>query len=267
MYRAPQNKSRLTRCARSQRLLTLFFNDKRLVNCKFIRIVFQVSYSPEYSLAGPRTSDNGEVCQLVLSNAKVIVGRFTGELLSGVPKNSVVGNFWCGKFKYSGLWFGGLPFGNGIIQLRGGDQFVGRVENFLRKGKGKIVRVNGDQYIGNFQCAKKHGEGILIKASGERLFGSWDLGHLNGFGTSVSRCGRRTYQGMFLEGAKHGHGTVFYGNGNKYVGNWVKDKKHGFGVFTYAKGAQYQGYWHHGSPIGSESCDPNKKVQGCRHSI
>ncbi len=44
------------------------------------------------------------------------------------------------------------------------------------------------------------------------------------------------FTGEYVDGKKHGTGTMVYPDGSKYVGQWASDKRHGHGVYTYVNG-------------------------------
>jgi len=44
---------------------------------------------------------------------------------------------------------------------------------------------------------------------------------------------RDIYDGEFLDGLRHGSGTLFYSNGDRYSGDFQKNLFHGFGTFTW----------------------------------
>ena len=41
------------------------------------------------------------------------------------------------------------------------------------------------------------------------------------------------YEGAFVDGMRHGEGTIVYASGNTYVGSWERDKKCGRGSMTW----------------------------------
>lgn len=44
------------------------------------------------------------------------------------------------------------------------------------------------------------------------------------------------YTGEYLDGKKHGKGTMIYPDGSKYIGQWKEGYRHGHGLYTYANG-------------------------------
>ena len=57
--------------------------------------------------------------------------------------------------------------------------------------------------------------------------------------------------GNFINGKKHGEGTIHYYNGDKFVGEFRDGKKNGKGVFTYSSGETSSGNWQDDLYIGN----------------
>ncbi len=55
--------------------------------------------------------------------------------------------------------------------------------------------------------------------------------------------GNAVYTGDFVQGKKHGHGSMQYPNGDKYAGSWLRNAKHGDGTYTYSNGDLFSGKW------------------------
>ena len=71
----------------------------------------------------------------------------------------------------------------------------------------------------------------------------------------------KVYKGEFLDGKRHGRGSISYPDGSTYDGEWLDDLRHGQGVYRYADGTQYQGNWVQGNRNGLGMCqysDGNK---------
>lgn len=51
------------------------------------------------------------------------------------------------------------------------------------------------------------------------------------------------YVGEWLDGMRHGNGTLTYKNGSIYDGQWERGMKWGDGKMTYASGNYYEGQW------------------------
>jgi len=49
------------------------------------------------------------------------------------------------------------------------------------------------------------------------------------------------YVGEYVDGKKHGRGTMFFASGEKYVGEFRAGKRHGQGTFTWPDGMKYVG--------------------------
>lgn len=52
-----------------------------------------------------------------------------------------------------------------------------------------------------------------------------------------------SYIGEFLNGIKHGSGTIHYKSGDQYEGEWYYNQKHGQGVYKFSSGIIYIGKW------------------------
>ena len=62
-----------------------------------------------------------------------------------------------------------------------------------------------------------------------------------------------TYTGFFVDGKKHGLGTMKYKNGEVYQGTWANDKRHGRGEMKYRLFhgfGKYTGEWFEGERTG-----------------
>ncbi|OLP95879.1 Phosphatidylinositol 4-phosphate 5-kinase 6 [Symbiodinium microadriaticum] len=64
-----------------------------------------------------------------------------------------------------------------------------------------------------------------------------------GGATKAQVAGDATYEGGWLNGQKHGQGSLTLKDGSKYVGQFKNDKKDGSGVYHYPSGAKYTGQW------------------------
>lgn len=59
-----------------------------------------------------------------------------------------------------------------------------------------------------------------------------------------------TFEGEFLEGKKHGKGTLTWANGDRYEGDWVDNKMQGKGTKFHRSGDRYEGDWVDGKMHG-----------------
>eukprot|EP01034_Spumella_vulgaris_P034343 gene34343-42356_t len=77
----------------------------------------------------------------------------------------------------------------------------------------------------------KHGLGTLQYAGSDHFYtGQWVQNVKQGSGLEVSAQGR--YAGDFVEGKRHGHGTMTYSNGSVHCGLWENGLKDGEGYTT-----------------------------------
>jgi hypothetical protein len=70
--------------------------------------------------------------------------------------------------------------------------------------------------------------------------GDYVDGQRHGHGTMVWPDGKR-YEGDWVDGKEHGHGTYVWANGNHYEGDYVDGQKHGHGTYVWANGDRYEG--------------------------
>ena len=60
------------------------------------------------------------------------------------------------------------------------------------------------------------------------------------------------YRGNWLDGKKHGQGTMVWDDGSKYEGGWVLDEFNGDGTYYYNNGDIYVGEWKNGKNMVKE---------------
>ena len=75
--------------------------------------------------------------------------------------------------KYEGQFIGGKSDGQGSIQYRNGDSYVGDFSGGVFHGSGVYLWVNGDKYEGQFIGGKKHGIGNIKYSAGEEYTGEF----------------------------------------------------------------------------------------------
>ena len=61
--------------------------------------------------------------------------------------------------------------------------------------------------------------------------------------TKTEYYGNGTYTGEYLNGKKHGQGTIVWSSGGSFVGQWRNNEKYGKGTFIYANGRTETQYW------------------------
>ena len=75
--------------------------------------------------------------------------------------------------KYEGQFIDGKSDGQGSIQYRNGDSYVGDFSGGVFHGSGVYLWVNGDKYEGQFIGGKKHGIGNIKYSAGEEYTGEF----------------------------------------------------------------------------------------------
>jgi hypothetical protein len=57
------------------------------------------------------------------------------------------------------------------------------------------------------------------------------------------------YEGDFVNGKKHGEGTVWFKSSDHYVGHFESGQYHGHGEFTFASGEKFVGEFQTGKSV------------------
>jgi hypothetical protein len=97
-----------------------------------------------------------------------------------------------------------------------------------------------------------NGYGIYRYGSGMTYEGEWMNGKRHGRGTLISPDGTK-YSGDWQHNRMHGNGTKTYASDThlrKYAGEWKNGNKHGKGTATYLVGSSYEGFWRNGEIHG-----------------
>jgi len=84
--------------------------------------------------------------------------------------------------KYEGQFIDGKSDGQGSIQYRNGDSYVGDFSGGVFHGSGVYLWVNGDKYEGQFIGGKKHGIGNIKYFAGEEYTGEFENDKPHGSG-------------------------------------------------------------------------------------
>jgi hypothetical protein len=138
---------------------------------------------------------------------------------------------------FSGHWQGGLRHGSGILS------FPGPGKNF---------------YSGEWHEDQKHGWGIMQYPSGGYYEGEWIRDHKHGFGTMYWTESMERYRGNWWHNKPDGVGEHVWYRGaagardtraallrcNRYVGMFLDGHRHGEGTMQYASGTMLSSVTH-----------------------
>lgn len=90
--------------------------------------------------------------------------------------------------------------------------------------------------------------------------GTFVDGKRHGKGTLERRDGS-SYEGEWRSDRRNGQGTETYVNRDVYSGKWVADKPSGRGRYVYAAGHSYEGIWSDGMRMGKVRLPPPERGQ------
>lgn len=165
---------------------------------------------------------------------------------SGIPKRYVVGT----KInKKNNNISKKLKEGERIINLEGGDQYIGRLLYGKYHGKGTYIWASGDYYVGYWENGLRNGKGKMKYSDGDSYEGGWFNGYPHGTGTYTWAKGG-FYRGNWINGKRHGKGIMKWANGDFYEGDFFAGKKHGKGTYTWVGGTYYEGDYLNGLRTG-----------------
>lgn len=112
--------------------------------------------------------------------------------------------------------------------------------------------VKFDEYYGGVRDGVPHGLGIKVWHDGTTYVGTWEHGLMHSVdspATYIRPDGSR-YTGTFLNGVRHGDGTITYADGSEYSGNFASGFPHGNGTLIYANGDVFAGRFRFGRRDG-----------------
>ena len=161
----------------------------------------------------------------------------------------------------------GVREGAGILRYPKGEIFEGAWKNNRREGTGSLRTPQNYRYNGDFEDDVIHGTGYEILPCGAAYSGPFQGslpqgsgGHLY-FTTNHNSEGYR-YEGEFMDGLRHGKGSIFYPNGDTFSCTWQNGKRHGKGTTTPAIGSQYTTEWKEDKIVGyPRTLDKNKRTR------
>ncbi|XP_026560387.1 radial spoke head 10 homolog B2 [Pseudonaja textilis] len=146
---------------------------------------------------------------------------------------------------YEGEKVRGLYEGEGTAYFQGGNVYKGMFSEGLMHGRGTYTWADGVQYEGNFVKNVQMDHGTYKWLDGSTYEGEVKNGIRNGFG--MYKCGTYpvSYIGQWVEGKRHGKGTIYYNESGSswYEGDFVNNIKSGWGVRRYKSGNIYEGQW------------------------
>ncbi|XP_044289551.1 radial spoke head 10 homolog B-like [Varanus komodoensis] len=146
---------------------------------------------------------------------------------------------------YEGEKVHGLYEGEGTAKFQGGNVYKGMFSEGLMHGHGTYTWADGVQYEGNFVKNVQMHHGSYTWPDGSRYEGEVKNGIRHGFG--MYKCGTHpvSYIGQWVEGKRHGKGTIYYNKEGSswYEGDFVNNVKSGWGIRCYKSGNIYEGQW------------------------
>ncbi len=127
-------------------------------------------------------------------------GRFSGDIVDGIPQG--IGSWVSddGAEEYTGEWFEGLWHGQGTHKGRNGAITTGQYQKGNRHGDGSWTHPDGRSYVGEFVDNQMDGQGVHTFANGD------------------------IYSGTFVKGKQHGNGTYTFADGSVVFGDWKQGK-------------------------------------------
>ncbi len=167
-----------------------------------------------------------------------------------------------------------------------GDEYIGKLVDGKREGKGTLIYWNFKKYEGEFKNDKRHGEGTFTdeadgilyigqwkddKKSGSgairyknglKYSGEWKNDKENGKGKIILPTGEE-YVGQFKDGVAffEGEQPIVYDNSELFYGKYKNNKKHGQGTLVFADvKAKFSAVWENGKLVSIQEQSDNKKL-------
>eukprot|EP00996_Jenningsia_fusiforme_P003161 NODE_3967_length_887_cov_138.256563_g3655_i0.p1 GENE.NODE_3967_length_887_cov_138.256563_g3655_i0~~NODE_3967_length_887_cov_138.256563_g3655_i0.p1 ORF type:complete len:284 (-),score=43.56 NODE_3967_length_887_cov_138.256563_g3655_i0:35-820(-) len=134
--------------------------------------------------------------------------------------------------RYRGNWLNGKKHGYGVAEFVSGNRYDGHWDSDFKHGKGTIFFVDGTTYKGDWCKDHKHGFGEARFASGNRYVGEWIDDAMEGQGDFFYARGDH-YKGEWKRGKISGFGTwTSFDGSSRYEGGWLDGLRHGTGTLT-----------------------------------
>lgn len=105
--------------------------------------------------------------------------------------------------------------------------YIGKKENGVLEGYGRIIYAKGDFYVGEVKNGTPDGQGIMYYRNGDRYEGEWKDGIRNGFGTYCFNNDGSFHYGEWKNNDRDGTGTYYSSSGFRYEGEWREDERSG----------------------------------------
>ena len=159
------------------------------------------------------TKMDGEFAKDVISDASVLFidqSTYVGGIKPFKPRESQSADLWkdgygkeklCDGSAYEGEYQDGRKHGKGVETL--GDEsekYTGMFFGGLRHGRGLLEYSNGGSYDGEFQAGKKHGKGSEIYSDGTQYIGCYENDERYGIGKLLSPEYKVLEDGMYRNG-------------------------------------------------------------------
>uniref|UniRef100_A0A3Q4AHB1 Radial spoke head 10 homolog B n=1 Tax=Mola mola TaxID=94237 RepID=A0A3Q4AHB1_MOLML len=164
---------------------------------------------------------------------------YEGEVHNGIRHGT--GTYKCAKtsVSYTGQWDQGKRHGQGVLYYNQDKTswYNGDWVKNSREGWGMRRYPSGNIYCGEWKSNLRHGEGTMRWLNLDQHYvGMWEKGLQHGRGTHIWILRQATgsqslmsnqYKGDFVQGQRHGQGTIYYACGATYEGEWSNNKSHG----------------------------------------
>jgi hypothetical protein len=150
---------------------------------------------------------------------------------------------------YKGLWYYGMPEGQGNLKLETGLTYSGEFLSGFFWGKGTLDYPGNIQYTGDFSMGLRNGKGTATFSDGSTYSGDWVNNMMEGNGTySFGR--QYKYKGEFKANKFEGQGVLMTPEG-EHKGEFKNSKPHGPGSMTSSRsGNRLKGNWVNGKKEG-----------------